>query len=379
MTLKEIGDLVVLNAGTGFKARKFNHNRFEPDHAFKPLEKLELSYSTISQFKECQLKFAARKFVDMGFFKTNEALFLGNMVHKYAEDMINEYMAGNLHFDSYNQIARSHYEAMYKKFDKQNYPTEESMVEVLFKHIMGRKKFEPDVFFDDVSFLSTITRKRKNYVETNKAYFQHAAKLLKQLFGIAHVIKADKFVPEGWIKFPIEGTPVTFIGKVDLYFPYENKGQKYIGIVDFKTGKKEYFSWDQLNYYSLYWGEEQFSRVEKYFFDLREGERISYQNIVNYKDVYAHLKSLCEQINETHVAFNEVREELQAKYEKKLNGILRKANTDEIHKVPCDLVMMLLDVLNKEFFKARKIADYHSTGGFACTYCDILSYCPIRA
>ncbi len=379
MTLNELGDLIILNAGNKFKNRKFNHEKFEPNNVFRPLEKFELSYSAINQFKECQLKFAARKFLDLVFFRTNEALFLGNMVHKFTEDIINEYMACNLHFDSYNHIARSNYEAMHRRFDKQNYPTEESMVEAMFKHIMGRKKFEPDLFFDDISFLVTIAKKKNNYVEANKIYFQNSAKLLKQLFSIAPVIKANTFVPEGWIKFQIEGTPVTFVGKIDLYFPYVKKDQKYIGIIDFKTGKREYFSWDQLNYYSLYWGEEQFEHIEKYFFDLRGGERISYRNVVKYQDVYSNLKELCASIRDTYSIFGSVRDELRAKYERKLNGVLRKANADEVHKVPCELVMVLLDVLNKDFFKAKDIANYHSTGGFVCAYCDILSYCPIRA
>lgn len=379
MTLQELADIILTSGGSGFKTRTFNVSRFEPEKAFKPLDRLDLSYSTIGQFKECKIKFAAKKFLDLGFFKTGEALFLGNVVHKFIEDLIAAYTSGKLSFDNYNEVARSVFESVRSKFDKTKYSTEEQFVEALFKYVMGRKKFQPDVFFEDLSFINGLASKANNYVDSKKEYFQNAAKLMKQLFGIAHKINASQFHVEQWIKFPVADLPVKFTGKIDLYFPYVMNGEKYVCIVDFKTGKKEYFHWDQLNYYALYFGEEQFDHMEKYFFDIKECDRYPYKKSVGYKAVYDNLKEICAKISETHDSYAQVRDKLRDKYADKLNGIMRKADAENIHKVPCDIVMTMFDVLNKDFFKAKKIADYHSNGGFACNYCDILNFCSIRS
>lgn len=378
MTLPELADIILTSGGSGFKNRTFNVARFEPIKAFKVLERLDLSYSTISQFKECKIKFAAKKFLDMGFFKTGEALFLGNVVHKFIEDLIAAYTSGTMSFDNYNDVARSVFESIRSKFDKTKYPTEEIFVENMFKYVMGRKKFQPDLFFEDLSFLSGLASKNTNYVESKKEYFQNAARLMKQLFGIAKQINATQFNVEQWIKFKIDGLPVQFTGKIDLYFPFIKDGVKYVCIVDFKTGKKEYFHWDQLNYYALYFGEKQFENMEKYFFDIKECDRYPYKKSIGYQAVYDHLKERCSEISTMHDAYAEVRDVLREKYAEKLDGILRKANADDIHKVPCDIAMMMFDILNKDFFKAKKIADYHSNGGFACNYCDVLNFCSIR-
>lgn len=378
MTLKDLGDIVTLNSGSAFKNRKFSYKRFDPSSVFKPLDEIKLSYSTIHTFEECMIKFVMNKFLDLGLFKTSEALFLGNTVHKFIENLINEYQTGNLSFDNYNDIAKSNYESIKNIFDKSQYSTPEKFIEKIFMYVMGRKKFEPDVFFDDISFISSIPNKRNNYVETKKVFFQNAAKLMRQLFGIASQINVKKFYSENWIGFPLNDLPFKFVGKIDLYFPYDYNDNHYIGVVDFKTGKKEYFNWDQMNYYALSFGEEQFPFVEKFFFDIKEGERIRYDKVIEYQSVYNHLYSICSRINDIYELYCNVREELQDKYSKKINGILRKANHEEIHKIPCELFMMVFDFMVKEFFKAKNIADYHSNGGFACQFCDISSFCSIR-
>lgn len=379
MTLKDLADIIVLNGGAGFKSRKFDYSKLDPENVFKKRDRLDLSYTTISQFKECPVKFVMKKFFDIGFFKTSEALFLGTLVHKFVEDLINTYVSEKVKFDEFNICARSVYDGIHNKFERSLYPTVDSYVENIFKYSMGRKKFEPDIFFDDVSFITALASKKKNYVESKKKFFQNGAMLMKKVFALESAINIKKYCVEEWIKFPIEGLPVQFTGKIDLFFPFTKDEKNGIVIADFKTGKKEYFSWDQLNYYGLYFGKDKFETIQKMFFDLKEGERYTYNKKVGYQEVYDHLRGYCVEINNLHEQYLPLREELQKKYTTKLQSILKKSKPESVHTVPCEIIMGLFDIVDKYFFKAKNIENYHSNGGFACNFCDVNAYCTIRS
>lgn len=379
MNLQDVRDILLIDGGDDFKTKVFNHKRLDPDHLFKPIEKLDLAYTTVTQFKDCKIRFVFRKFLDMNFFKTGEALFLGNLVHKYAEELITAYSTKAFKLDIYNEFAKKIFEAISNKFNKMNYSSTNEFVESTFKYVMSRKKFEPDVFFDDLSFIRSVCEKSINYVDCNKIYFRNTAILMKTIFAMAIKVNAGEFQAEKWFKFPINGLPAVFTGKMDLYFRHNYNGEKGVCIIDFKTGKKEYFHSDQLHYYALYFGEEMFDRIYKYFFDIKLCDKYLISDKVDYQSTYQKLYDMCSEINDLRILYNNEIQKLREKYEKELNNVLENSNKNNIQAVPYSLVYTLFELLNKDFFKSSKIKDYHSEGGFTCNFCDVLGICSIRA
>ena len=378
MNLTEAQWLILSTVDKDIQTRRFNEKKFLPESIFKESTKLELSFSTMSNFKECPTKFFVKKILGLGILKIGEALFLGNVVHKFNEDMIIKYTNKAMSIDNFNEDVLSTYNKIQSIFNIDAYPNKEAFVGSTFKYVMGRKKFEPDIFFDDISFIESIADSKSNYVEQNKILFQHAAKLLKRLFVLSNTINAKNFKPEEWLKFKIGDLPMLFIGKVDLIFDYEKDGKAMKSLVDFKTGKKEYFHWDQLNYYSVYYGNDMFENISKYFFDIKECAVYAYSGSKTFESIYYEMLENCKIILNMVDLYNSSYIELKDRYEKKLTSLLKKVNKENIHQFPCELMMATIDILHKDFFKKNKITSYCSKAKPLCKYCDVFSFCPTK-
>jgi hypothetical protein len=383
MDLKEAGWLLLSTIDPDYKDRKFNDSKLSPDSVFKECSKLELSYTTMSNYKECKLKFFVKKILGLSITKVGEALFLGNIVHKFNEDLVTRYTSNKLSMDTFNDDALNIYDKICNLFDSKNYANKEQFVSNIYRYGMSRKKFEVDMFFDDITHLYSIAEASDNYVESNKLYFRNSTKLLKQLFLIAERINARNFKPEEWLRFKIDGlmlgsVPVSFLAKVDLIFDYDLENKLMTALIDFKTGKKQYFSWDQLNYYSVFYGEDRYDTITKYFFDIKECERSMYTGNDTFKQVNDNMISASKDILEMVTLYNSQKNDFFSRYEKKVNAVLKKIKKDNVHIFPNDLMMAAIDILITNFFKKNKIIDYTSKAKPLCRYCDVFGVCPIK-
>lgn len=378
MNLKDAGWLLLSTVNPEFKDRKFNEAKFLPENVFKPCSKLELSYTTISNYKECKLKFFVKKILGLSITKIGEALFLGNLVHKFNEDLVLKYTAKAISMEDFNESALYIYDNIRKMFDIENYTNKEHFISTIYKYGMSRKKFEVDMFFDDITHLYSISNSQGNYVEQNKEYFRNSTKLLKQLFVVAERINARNFKPEEWLRFKIDDLPVSFLAKVDLIFDYDLNDKKMTAMIDFKTGKKQYFHWDQLNYYSIYYGKNRFEDITKYFFDIKECERMMYSGNATFDEVNESLTSSCKTILDMVDVYNNQCADFLTKYSKKVATLMKKINKDTVHLFPNELLMSAIDVLIIGFFKKNKVTDYLSKSKPLCKYCDIFGACPTK-
>lgn len=396
MKLEDLESYILHGIDSSFNyTKRFNYKRFDPDKLFKnhsvnedgSQKEMFLSYSTLGHYKECKFKFLIRNVLGLSFFKQSESLFVGNIVHKFLEMLVKKYEESDCNPSKFKDILIDLNQSFTTLFDKKMYSDDEMFVKELVNKINDRNKFEPDIFFDDYSYLNYVASLDYNYYLFNKDLIFNGISLVRDLlrFGNKHEVK--KFSVEDWFKFTPVGTKTTFRGKIDLYFSYFDKEDgtenKYM-IVDYKTGKSKYFDWNQLNFYALALDIRDFSKARRYFFDIKENVPIKCEESGSYEQSLSSLVKLCEQIEAFRDAFEEYSSDIRDTYESKINQYLDTLDVRDVHEAPFVLLKHLYDSCINGFFNKHfkgssdtdRMKKYFPSNKVLCKYCDYFAQCP---